>query len=225
VAAVLSIYTLQVLIGRPPPPGLAAMGATYAIVAIALVIAARGYKFSLGVRPARLRFWFAAVLVGVSAWWVDLQLVLWLKLPGAPEQLEGLVTKSALLPTLLAVALAPAVAEELVFRGVLARSLARHSAILAIVVSALAFSAYHVMPQQMVSTFPLGLALGILAIRSGSILPGMLVHFLNNAIVIVLSRDSLPSVSRAFTDHPTGGFAGALALMAVGVALSVKGVS
>jgi hypothetical protein len=70
---------------------------------------------------------------------------------------------------------------------------------------------------------PLGLALGLLAIRSGSVVPGMIAHFTNNAIALVLSRDELPAVSRVLGARPAISLLGAVVVLAFGVALTAKG--
>jgi membrane protease YdiL (CAAX protease family) len=209
--AIGTIYVLQGVLFLVVEP-IAAMALTYATVAI-------GFGF---VRPPA-RFFVAAVLVGLTMWYVDLVLVTLLQPPGNAEHLDEVATKAPIVASLVAVAVLPALAEELVFRGVLARSLARRSVPVAIVVSSLAFSAYHVLPIQMVSTFPLALALATMAVRSGSVLPGMLAHFLNNATVIVVARSHS-------VDHVIDAHAGAFLVLAVataltGVALAAKGVA
>ena len=224
IGAVAVIYVLQVVLSSLLEPLVAVAGAYLATIAV-LAGAARLGRFGLGVRPPPARFVIAAVLVGLTAWYIDLQLVLWLQPGGNPARLERLVERSALAPSLVAIALLPAIAEELVFRGVLARALATRSVGVAIVGSALVFSAYHVLPTQIVATFPLGLALGTMAVRSGSVIPGMIAHFLNNATVIVISRGELRGLDGALVAHPAAAFAFTLAVASLGVALAAKGVA
>ena len=64
------------------------------------------------------------------------------------------------------------------------------------------FSAYHLRPEQMVSTFPFGLALAFLALRADSIIPSTLAHVMNNATVILLQRDEVPALDRVLGEHP-----------------------
>ena len=77
----------------------------------------------------------------------------------------------------------------------------------------------------MLGTFPLGLALAFLTIRAKSIVPAMLAHFLNNAIVIVLQRDDLPAIGQVLSDHPGATLGGALVVAAGGLALAARGVA
>lgn len=216
---ILTIYVVQIGC-MPLVGGLLASAAGYVAVIAMLIVLARRRGFSLGVRSTVVRFWIAAVMIGITAWYVDLRIVEQLHLHSEPERLEEIVAASPLPATLIVLALLPAIGEELLFRGVLARALVVRSAILAIVVSAVVFSAYHLNPVQMAGTFPLGLALGVLAVRSHSIVPGMITHVLNNAIVLVLSRVEMPSVTTLLTRHADGALVGAGALMVGGVLLA-----
>lgn len=216
---ILTIYAIQIAFA-PLVGGLIAAAIGYVAVIAMMIVIARQRGFSLGVRPAVPRFWIAAVMIGIAAWYVDLRVVKQLQLRGEPETLQHIVDISPLPATLIVIALLPAIGEELVFRGVLARAIVPRSAILAIVVSAVVFSAYHVAPPQMAGTFPLGLALGVLAVRSHSIVPGMVTHFINNAVVLVLSRVDVPGVTTLLTRHANGALVGAGALMVGGVLLA-----
>lgn len=94
-------------------------------------------------------------------------------------------------PTALVVmALVPAVCEELAFRGFLLSGLeSGQSQRSAIVISALLFGFMHVMVsvyQQLFNATLLGLVLGLLAVRSRSILPGIVLHALNNGLAVSL---------------------------------------
>jgi membrane protease YdiL (CAAX protease family) len=216
---VLTMYVFQLGLGEPLG-GLNAAAAGY-IAVIALVVAlGRIRGFSLGVDAAPARFFVAAAMIGVAAWYVDLRIVERLAPPSEGSSLEHVVTSSALGASLIALAILPAIAEELVFRGVLARSLAPHGAVLAVVASAIAFSLYHIDRSQMVGTFPLGLALGVLAVRSGSVVPGMITHLLNNAIVLVLAHSDVPGLDTLLTRHGDAALVGASMLVLGGVMLA-----
>jgi sodium transport system permease protein len=89
---------------------------------------------------------------------------------------------------LLVFALIPAICEEFAFRGFILSGLEReHRTRSAILLSALMFGFLHVLLslfQQLLNATLLGVVLGLLAIRSRSILPGLVFHFLNNAIAV-----------------------------------------
>ena len=83
------------------------------------------------------------------------------------------------------------------------------------------FSIYHGKPVQMLPTFTLGLVLGVLALRAGSILPSVIAHFLNNAMAIVVQRQESEPLSRGLAEHPHLALAGFGALFVVGTAVAV----
>lgn len=85
-------------------------------------------------------------------------------------------------------ALMPAICEEVAFRGYILSGLeSRHREGRAILLSSLMFGFLHVLLslfQQLFNATLLGLVLGLLAVRSASLLPGLIFHFLNNAIAV-----------------------------------------
>ena len=86
-------------------------------------------------------------------------------------------------------ALLPGLCEELAFRGFILSGFSRNGRTgVAVVFSALLFGVMHMIPQQVFNAFLLGLVLGLLALRSGSLLPGVLFHFVNNALGVLSER-------------------------------------
>ncbi len=91
--------------------------------------------------------------------------------------------------------LIPAIAEEFFFRGFVLSALGtRMHASRAIVYSAVLFGLFHVINGSLLSierflpTALLGLALALLAIRSGALWPGILLHAIHNGLVFWLTR-------------------------------------
>lgn len=94
-------------------------------------------------------------------------------------------TKEMLLLVLIVVIFA-GIIEEMLFRGFLQRALEQSGReIKAIAVTALVFSFLHFNPWWAFQIFVLGIALGVLAWRSESILPGIVIHMVNNAVSMV----------------------------------------
>ncbi len=85
-------------------------------------------------------------------------------------------------------ALLPAICEEFAFRGFILSGLEQqHRTRSAILLSALMFGFLHVLLslfQQLFNATLLGIVLGLLAVRSKSIVPCLIFHFLNNAIAV-----------------------------------------
>ena len=92
-----------------------------------------------------------------------------------------------LLINLFAVALIPAIVEELYFRGALQKTLLAWSGkpIVAIVVTAIIFSAFHFSYFGFLSRMVLGIVLGFIFEYSRTIWLPILLHFINNGIAIV----------------------------------------
>jgi sodium transport system permease protein len=93
---------------------------------------------------------------------------------------------------LLAFAVAPAVCEELAFRGFILSGMQRSGRRwLPIVMSSVAFGIVHLISQQVFNAILLGLVLGLLAVRSRSLIPCIVFHFLFNGTQVLLSRSDL----------------------------------
>lgn len=123
-----------------------------------------------------------------------------------PESLtEDLVNMEAMMASpwaILSVCIMAPIAEEIVCRGAIQRELVKYfSAIgsnnrflanerrrtwLPLVITAMLFSAMHGNPAQMPHAFLIGLLLSWLAYCSGSIVPGILLHAINNSLAVVM---------------------------------------
>ena len=104
-----------------------------------------------------------------------------------------------------AVGLFAPIAEEFVFRGAVLRSLLNgtRKPWVAIILSALLFSLAHLNPAQMLHAVLVGLLLGWMYWRTGSIIPGIVYHWVNNTVAYV-GENLLPGQ----TDHLSDLFGG-----------------
>lgn len=88
----------------------------------------------------------------------------------------------------LIMAVMPAIAEELLFRGIILKGLLnKFKPWIAIIISAFLFMLMHGSLQQTIYQFILGLVFGAIAYASGSIIYSIITHFFNNALVLILS--------------------------------------
>jgi sodium transport system permease protein len=179
---------------------------------------------TLGLRAPSRRAVVGAVLLGCTFWYINMTVVSLLPLPSAEDSpLQQLVNVPPLWGALLAIAVVPAVCEELVFRGVLVRSIVGPWSVgFAVIVSAAMFAAYHLSILQLVPTFLLGLVLALVAVCSDSAIPTMIAHFLNNAIALTIARGELPGVASVLREHPTLALAGAILAFAAGLGLATS---
>lgn len=80
------------------------------------------------------------------------------------------------------------VLEELLFRGAITRELLkRYKPHKAIFLSALIFGLFHINPAQVVNAFLVGLVFAWIYYKSGSLVPCILLHVLNNSLSVYLS--------------------------------------
>ena len=94
--------------------------------------------------------------------------------------------------TLVLMAISPAVCEETLFRGPILRGLGtRLGPMAAIVATAALFGLFHLDIYRLIPATLLGILLGYLANQSRSIVPSMLAHFCNNAVLVTLARSGL----------------------------------
>lgn len=87
---------------------------------------------------------------------------------------------------LIVIAVLPACFEELFFRGILLRGAKRFGNVAAVLVTAGLFALYHQSPAQTIYQFICGACFALIALRSGSILPTVVSHFVNNALILIL---------------------------------------
>ena len=118
----------------------------------------------------------------------------------------------------LVLALTPALCEETFFRGLMLSGLRRWGPWAAIGLTALLFGLLHGSIYRLLPTFILGLVLGYVVWRSGSLYCSLLIHALNNGLIATLVWSSkgqaldIPSVPWSLT-------LGALVVTGLGVAL------
>ncbi len=86
----------------------------------------------------------------------------------------------------LAVAVAPAICEEIAFRGFVMGSLSDFGDGFAILIASMFFGMMHTGISGILFAFSVGLLLGFIRKISGSLIPSMIVHFLNNAYSVLM---------------------------------------
>lgn len=117
----------------------------------------------------------------------------------AVELLSTLSHTGSLPMMLLIIAVAPAVGEELVFRGMIGRGLvARWGLVWGVLISSVMFAAVHFHPVHAAAVLPIGIALHCIYLATRSFWAPVLLHFLNNAWATIATRmttpDAMPSV-------------------------------
>ena len=136
-------------------------------------------------RPWFVLFWCVLAALGalIPSVWIQEHM------PELPNIVEGefdMIMKDRW--GYLVVGLLAPLAEEMVFRGAVLRSLLRwkENPWIGIVISAVLFAVIHMNPAQMPHAFLIGLLLGWLYYRTDSIVPGVVYHWVNNTVAYVM---------------------------------------
>ncbi len=109
--------------------------------------------------------------------------------PAGMEQMMKQLKVTNLGMVILALAVIPAICEEIAFRGFLLAGFRRLGRVrIAIVLSSCAFGIIHMIPHQVFNATLLGLILGAMCVRNRSLLPGIVFHFVYNALGILHGR-------------------------------------
>ena len=85
------------------------------------------------------------------------------------------------------VAVLPALIEEFAFRGVILNIFRKYSDGLAVLVSGVTFGLMHGNFAQIPFALVVGLVLGYIAVKTNSLLPGIIIHFMNNALSVTFT--------------------------------------
>lgn len=182
----------------------------------------RRFAASLQLAPPGPLTLVGALLLGVSLWPFAHELFLLAQRLGfstmSPDLLRELIDRFAerveernavpLGVVLFAVAIAPAVSEEIFFRGYFQTALQQKLPPWgAILITAAVFGVFHisvgglVILERVLSSAALGLLLGWICWQTRSIWPGIVLHMLHNSSVVVLDRYKEPIQQLAFVQR------------------------
>ena len=170
----------------------------YQIVYVALIlvfIKIYGEKpRQFGYRLPHWKYWLIALPLAFgllfSLNWVNNRFVELLSLIGyeLPESSLPSVSGGGIVGVLVVVAVLPAFCEETLFRGIILDGIKDIGTVAACLLGGLLFSIFHQNPAQTIYQFICGCAFTLIAIRADSVLPAVLMHFLNNAIIVFNER-------------------------------------
>jgi uncharacterized protein len=123
---------------------------------------------------------------------------------------------------LLVIGVTPAICEEVFFRGYVQRTFERLMGWKSIVLVGIIFGLYHMQPLGLFTLSLLGVLFGYYYYRSRSLIPGMIAHLTNNAVVVYLyyAKPTLGGVSLGtISQIPAGWLPGSLAVAISSIAL------
>lgn len=79
----------------------------------------------------------------------------------------------------------PAIFEELLFRGAMLKILKKYGNVVAIIITSFCFGLMHQNITQGVFAFFMGIILSFITLKTGSIVPAMIIHFINNFTAVI----------------------------------------
>jgi ABC-2 type transport system permease protein/sodium transport system permease protein len=198
------------------------------------------WSSGLGIRNVGILSYVAAAILGISLWPAAHELALACQgfaiNPELLNKINALVAQFRTMPlwlVLAAFAIVPAVFEEFCFRGFLFGAIRqRLSGIWAVVITAILFGFFHevTIPGKLVPSAALGLALGWVRLRTGSILPGIVMHAVINGflLTVIYYKDELAERGWGLEEAahlPLAWHALAVVGIGVGVGLLMAGTS
>ena len=194
-AAIQIIVSFGTLLGKPfglqpdDPIMLVAISATASIITLLLFLWRKWTP--VGKTYIQSKPWATLIWSGVAAIGVVIPSV-WLQeqMPALPDTAGETLQKIISTPGgYFVIALLAPVVEEVVFRGAILRQLlsGMQSKWGAICISAILFALIHFNPAQIPHAFLMGLLMGWLYMRTGSIMPGVVFHWSNNTVAYLMA--------------------------------------
>lgn len=158
-----------------------------------VVYTKRDFRLTYGFRKTGVKSYLSGAFIITGFYAINL--IISAGLTGLfPESAENVnavfdeIMSGSIVAVLFVIALAPAVCEEMLFRGMILQSMkARYRIPTAIGITAAMFGIYHMSLIKLIPTGLLGLVLCYVAYKTDSIYPAMLMHFLNNAFSVLIS--------------------------------------
>ena len=191
----------------------------------AIAVSGASMRDTLGLRLPRPRALVGAVLAGLSGGAAVSAIAT--RLVPVPREFADKLNEALLLDgqplwvLILVIAVLPALCEETLFRGLLFSGLSRAGFGVALVSSSLLFGLAHGSIYRLLPTFSLGLLLAYARHTTRSLLPGMVIHALNNALAITVLAVRPAWLEKLLLDDqvPVGLGVAATLVLALGVYL------
>lgn len=123
------------------------------------------------------------VILTLSAIWLLDLLMSHVKLPDIMDATFDIMQAGSI--GIFSIAIAGPVLEELLFRGAITKVLLqKYSPVKAIIFSALIFGIFHLNPAQIFAAFLIGLLLAWVYYKTGSLVPCIVIHIINNSLSV-----------------------------------------
>tara|TARA_B100002003_G_scaffold109494_1_gene101369 strand:+ start:2757 stop:3665 length:909 start_codon:yes stop_codon:yes gene_type:complete len=174
------------------------MSGTFAVTALSFStvlyrqkLSALGFVKIYGFKP--YAFAIGMWLIALTILMIWIAALSWLKLDFLlpPDTAQQVMDEAggSLITTLILVGIIGPIAEEIFFRGFVLPGLVKQFGIVrSLLLSSFLFGIFHFDPGAVVPTFTLGLALGWVYLKTGSIWPSVFAHGLHNSLAIMMAK-------------------------------------
>lgn len=226
---VMAIAAFVIQSGEMTPMTTSVATLVYSIAAIALFAKLRWAPCSgkyINKRPWFTLFWVVFLTIGCMLPVELITEIIGVKLPDEYVKLFSGIMSNDL--GFIAIGIVAPVAEEMLFRGAILRTLLSWLGYdrrwIAIVVSALLFGVVHGNMAQGLGAFLMGLLIGWMYMRTQSMVPGILFHWVNNSLAVMMFRIMPQAADMTVIDYFHGdmmrvGLAALFSLMIFGASL------
>ena len=169
----------------------AATGIAFSVVRFREPFSSLGFVKTSGFKP--YIFAVAIWIVGLSVLMFWVQALVWFGVDVLvpPDTAKQALDEAdgSIVATIFLVGIIGPMAEEIFFRGfVLPGLMKKFGIIWALVISSAVFGLFHIDLGAIVPTFALGLALGWVYIKTGSIWPAMFAHGMHNTVAVLIAK-------------------------------------
>jgi membrane protease YdiL (CAAX protease family) len=152
---------------------------------------ALGFIRTIGLKPYIFAALMWMIAISVLMFWI--QALVWfdvdLLLPSDTAQKALDEAGGNIIVTIVLVGILGPIAEEVFFRGFVLPGLIRRFGVgRSLLLSSVMFGLFHIDPGAIVPTFALGLALGWVYLKTGSIWPAMFAHGLHNTVAVLAAK-------------------------------------
>jgi hypothetical protein len=132
-------------------------------------------------------------IVGLSVLMLWVQVLVWFGVDSLipPDTAKQVLNEAGgnIVVTIVLVGILGPIAEEIFFRGFVLPGLVKKFGIIwALVISSVVFGLFHIDLGAIVPTFALGLGLGWVYLKTGSIWPAMFAHGLHNTVAVLIAK-------------------------------------
>ncbi|NQW19893.1 MAG: CPBP family intramembrane metalloprotease [Chloroflexi bacterium] len=169
----------------------AATGFAFAMVRYREPLSSLGFVKTIGIKPYLLAVAMWIIGLSVLMFWV--QALVWLGVDSLvpPDTAKKALDEAggSIVATIVLVGILGPIAEEIFFRGFVLPGLVKRFGIgRSFLISSFIFGLFHIDPGAIIPTFALGLGLGWVYLKTGSIWPAIFAHGLHNTVAVLIAK-------------------------------------